>query len=50
MVSGSNIVVPGRPCESVLLQKVGSAAPFGGRMPLNGPPFLNDDERQLIHD
>lgn len=50
VVSGSNIVVPGRPCESILLQKVGAAAPFGGRMPLNGPPFLNDAERQLIHD
>jgi len=50
VVSGSDIVIPGRPCESILLQKVGAAPPFGGRMPLNGPPFLNDDERQLIHD
>lgn len=50
VVAGSNIVIPGRPCDSVLLQKVGAAPPFGGRMPLNGPPFLNDDERQLIHD
>jgi hypothetical protein len=50
VVSGSDIVVPGRPCESILFQKVGPAAPFGGRMPINGPPFLNDDERQLVHD
>jgi hypothetical protein len=50
VVSGTDIVVPGRPCESIILQKVGPAPPFGGRMPLNGPPFLNDEERQLIHD
>lgn len=50
VVSGDDIVVPGRPCESILFQKVGPGAPFGGRMPLNGPPFLNDEERLLIHD
>jgi Planctomycete cytochrome C len=50
VVSGSDIVMPGRPCESILLQKVSPGPPFGGRMPLNGPPFLNDEERQLIHD
>lgn len=50
VVSGSDIVIPGRPCDSILFQKVGPAAPFGGRMPINGPPFLNDDERLLIHD
>jgi mono/diheme cytochrome c family protein len=50
VVSGSDIVIPGRPCDSILFQKVGASAPFGGRMPLNGPPFLNDEERQLIHD
>ena len=50
VVSGSDIVLPGRPCDSILLEKVGASAPFGGRMPLNGPPFLDDDERQLIHD
>jgi hypothetical protein len=50
VVSGSDIVIPGRPCDSILLQKVGVAPPFGGRMPLSGPPFLTDDERGLIHD
>jgi hypothetical protein len=50
LVSGSDIVMPGRPCDSILLQKVGASAPFGGRMPLNGPPYLDDEERQLIHD
>ena len=48
--SGSNIVIPGRPCESILLQKVGSAPPFGARMPLNGPPYLSRTSWLLLHD
>jgi hypothetical protein len=48
--SGDDIVLPGRPCESILLQKVGEAPPFGARMPLDGPPFLTVEERQLISD
>jgi len=48
--SGEAIVVPGRPCESILLQKVGEAPPFGARMPLQGPPFLTPDDRQVISD
>jgi len=48
--SGADIVLPGRPCESILLQKVGEAPPFGARMPLDGPPFLTPEERQLISD
>jgi hypothetical protein len=50
VVSRSDIVIPGRPCESILFQKVGVAPPFGGRMPLKGPPFLTEEERGLIHD
>jgi mono/diheme cytochrome c family protein len=50
VVSGSDIVIPGRPCDSIIVQKISPAPPFGGRMPLNGPPFLTDEERQLIHD
>ena len=47
---GTDIVVPGAPCDSVLLQKVGPAPPFGARMPLDGPPFLDEAERQLLSD
>jgi hypothetical protein len=47
---GAGIVVPGAPCESVLYQKVIPAPPFGGRMPLDGPPFLSATEQRLIHD
>ncbi len=48
--SGAGVVVPGQPCGSVLVQKVGPGPPFGSRMPMNGPPFLTPDELRLIHD
>ena len=48
--AGSDIIVPGDPCKSVLVQKASSAPPFGSRMPLYGPPYLSDGERQAIHD
>ncbi|MCG8555991.1 MAG: hypothetical protein MJD61_12000 [Proteobacteria bacterium] len=44
------IVAPGKPCESLLVQKVGESPPFGTRMPRTGPPFLSDSEIQLIKD
>lgn len=50
ITSGSDIVLPGDPCESVLLQKTGDAPPFGARMPLSGPPHLSPTEMQLVHD
>ncbi len=48
--SGSDIVIPGDPCASVLVQKLGQAPPFGARMPLDGPPYLDARELQLISD
>ena len=48
--SGADIVVPGDPCASILVQKVSSAPPFGARMPSNGPPYLSNAERALIAD
>lgn len=48
--SGATIVVPGQPCSSVLFQKLLPGPPFGGRMPLNGPPYLSTAEQNLIHD
>jgi hypothetical protein len=48
--SGSQIVIAGQPCASILYQKVSDAPPFGSRMPLTGPPFLTSDELALIHD
>jgi mono/diheme cytochrome c family protein len=49
-VSGARVVVPGQPCASALVQKLGPAPPFGARMPLSGPPFLDDADLQLVHD
>lgn len=50
VVSRGDIVVPGRPCASVLIQKIRPSPPFGARMPLNGPPFVDEDEIQLLAD
>jgi hypothetical protein len=48
--SGPRIIVAGQPCSSILYQKLSDAPPSGSRMPLNGPPFWNTDELQLLHD
>ena len=48
--SGARVIVAGQPCESVLYLKLEDAPPFGSRMPLNGPPFWNSDELNLLHD
>lgn len=50
LVSGSSVVVPGRPCDSVLLQKIKSGVPFGARMPLDGPPYVDEATVALLHD
>ncbi len=50
VIGGDRIVVPGRPCESLLLAKLGYAPPFGSRMPGDGPPYLEDGDLQLISD
>ncbi len=48
--SQSDIVIPAEPCNSVLLQKLSAAPPFGVRMPFNGPPFLDSTSMQRIAD
>lgn len=49
VVSGGEIVVPGQPCESLLVQKLADGPPFGGRMPLDGPA-VSDLDQQLVRD
>jgi len=49
-MSGDQIVVPGDPCSSIIVQKVSSAPPFGARMPTSGPPYLSPAERNLLAD
>ena len=48
--SGSRIIVPGKPCDSLLVQKLGFAPPFGARMPYNGPPYLDAVDVRTIMD
>jgi len=48
--SGTGIVVPGQPCESLLILKVGPAPPIGSRMPLSGPPYLTDLDMEDLRD
>lgn len=50
LISGTRIVVAGKPCESILAQKLGLAPPFGARMPYNGPPFYSAAELTLVRD
>jgi hypothetical protein len=47
--TGTQIVVPGNPCDSIILQKLSETPPFGARMPKDGP-YLTLEERQLISD
>ena len=48
--SGANVIIPGMPCSSVLLQKLGPAPPFGARMPLDGPPDMGEEDLQIVSD
>lgn len=48
--SGTDVVVPGAPCSSIIYLKVSPGPPFGSRMPYDGPPFLSELELRLIHD
>jgi hypothetical protein len=48
--SADTMVVPGDPCESLVLQKTSNAPPSGARMPSDGPPYLSPREQLLLHD
>jgi hypothetical protein len=48
--SGSSVVIPRDPCNSLIVQKISSAPPFGARMPSDGPPYLTPAERNLLSD
>lgn len=48
--TGTRIIVPGNPCDSLIVQKLGLAPPFGARMPYNGPPYFSAAELQLVRD
>jgi hypothetical protein len=48
--TGTEIVVAGDPCASVLMHKISDTPGFGARMPLDGAPYLTPEEVQLFHD
>lgn len=50
VVSGASIVIPGKPCESALVQKLQGDYFTGLRMPKDGPPFWSDAQVQLVID
>ncbi len=47
--TGDEIVVPGEPCRSRIVEKL-SLPSWGARMPLDGPPYFTDEEVQLVAD
>ena len=49
MNTGTNIIIPFDPCNSILLKKIGRTPPFGSRMPL-APPHFTDEEQLLFRD
>ena len=50
VMGGADNVIAGDPCASILYQKVLPGPPFGVQMPFDGPPFLSDEDTQLLHD
>jgi hypothetical protein len=48
-LSGANIIIPCKPCDSLLVQKLGPTPPFGVRMP-NGMPVLPDSDMAVLRD
>jgi hypothetical protein len=46
--SRSQIVIPGDPENSAIIQKLRGTYPYGTRMPKNGPPFWSEAEIALV--
>ncbi len=49
-LTGTSIVVPGKPCESALVQKLQGVYPVGVQMPKDGPPYWTPSQIQLVID
>lgn len=50
ITSANIIAIPGNPEGSALVQKLRGTYKVGLRMPRSGPPYLRDDETQLVAD
>jgi hypothetical protein len=44
----SNIIVPGNPAASALVQKLRGTFYLGAKMPKDGPPFWSETDIQLV--
>jgi hypothetical protein len=47
--TGANVIVAGKPCSSLYVQKIRGTFPIGARMPKNGP-YLGREDIQLVMD
>jgi serine/threonine protein kinase len=47
--SGTDIIIDGKPCDSILIQKLGPAPKFGARMPNDGT-ILPEEDLTLLKD
>ncbi|MDB4954249.1 MAG: hypothetical protein JWO36_1818 [Myxococcales bacterium] len=47
---GTNVILNGQPCESVIVQKVSPTPPFGLRMPRDSSTFLTTLDDLLLRD
>ena len=50
LTSATTIAIPGKPCESALVQKLQGDYFTGLQMPKDGPPFWSPQEIQLVID
>lgn len=50
VLAGARTIVPGQPCASALVDKLGPTPAFGARMPYNGPPYYTAAEVTLVRD
>jgi hypothetical protein len=49
-LTGTGIIIPGKPCESPLVQKMQGDYPVGVQMPKDGPPYWSQSQIQLVVD
>ena len=48
--TGTDIIIPGKPCESALVKKLLGVYPVGVQMPKDGPPYWTQSQIQLVFD
>lgn len=48
--TGTSIIIPGKPCESALVQKLQGDYPIGVQMPKDGPPYWTQSQIRLVMD